>query len=153
MTGVQTCALPISNIESNLQDSKNHTNTKSNAAIESNIESNIESKNTESNNNTESKNTEEKDGRIKSAIRGANDLSLGISMIVAVLLGLGLGYLLYNLTGYYWLLWVGLGYGVAAAALNVAKAYKRLHKELDEIKDDEKYKYIIDNIIEKKDKS
>ncbi|WP_237416221.1 AtpZ/AtpI family protein [Helicobacter saguini] len=90
--------------------------------------------------NTESKHILE--GKMKPVIKGANDLSLGISMVVAVLLGWGLGYLLYMWLGYYWLIWVGLGYGFAAAFLNVYKAYKRLHKELESIKDDEKYKYM-----------
>lgn len=81
------------------------------------------------------------EGKMKPVIKGANDLSLGISMVVAVLLGLGLGYLLYMWLRLYWLIWLGLGYGFAAAFLNVYKAYKRLKKELDSIKDDEKYKY------------
>nr|WP_245945588.1 AtpZ/AtpI family protein [Helicobacter didelphidarum] len=88
---------------------------------------------------------------MKPIIKGANDLSLGISMVVAVLLGLGLGYGLYKLTGYYWLLWVGLGYGVAAAILNVVRACKRLTKDLNELKNDEKYKYMLDKIIEKQE--
>ncbi|RDU67053.1 hypothetical protein CQA53_01985 [Helicobacter didelphidarum] len=91
------------------------------------------------------------DGKMKPIIKGANDLSLGISMVVAVLLGLGLGYGLYKLTGYYWLLWVGLGYGVAAAILNVVRACKRLTKDLNELKNDEKYKYMLDKIIEKQE--
>ncbi len=92
-----------------------------------------------------------KDGKIQTIVRGANDLSLGISMVVAVLLGLGFGYVLYKIFGYYWLIWIGLGYGVAAAILNVVKAYKRLYKDLDSLKHDEKYKYIQDRIIEKRE--
>lgn len=97
-------------------------------------------------------NADSKDGKIKTLTRGANDLSLGISMIVAVLLGLGIGYLLYKWLGYYWLIWVGLGYGVAAAILNVVKAYKRLYKDLDSLKHEEKYKYMQDRILEKREK-
>lgn len=96
-------------------------------------------------------NTESNDSKIGKITRGANDLSLGISMIVAVLLGLGIGYGLYKWLGYYWLIWVGLGYGVAAAILNVIKAYKRLHKELDSLRHEEKYKYIQDKILEKRE--
>lgn len=97
-------------------------------------------------------NTESNDSKIGKITRGANDLSLGISMIVAVLLGLGIGYGLYKWLGYYWLIWVGLGYGVAAAILNVVKAYKRLHKELDSLRHEEKYKYIQDKILEKRER-
>lgn len=103
-------------------------------------------------NDTESSKSKESDGRIRKLTRGANDLSLGISMIVAVLLGLGIGYLLYKWLGYYWLIWVGLGYGVAAAILNVVKAYKRLYKELDSLKHEEKYKYMQDRILEKRER-
>lgn len=100
----------------------------------------------------DSQNADSKDGKIKTLTRSANDLSLGISMIVAVLLGLGIGYLLYKWLGYYWLIWVGLGYGVAAAILNVVKAYKRLYKDLDSLKHEEKYKYMQDRILEKREK-
>ncbi|RDU72782.1 hypothetical protein CQA66_03850 [Helicobacter aurati] len=88
------------------------------------------------------------DSKIRQVVKGANDLSLGISMVIAILLGLGLGYGLYKLTGHYWLIWVGLGYGVAAAVLNVIKAYKKLHKELDSLKYEEKYNFT-KNINEK----
>lgn len=101
---------------------------------------------------TTQQNADSKDGKIKTLTRGANDLSLGISMIVAVLLGLGIGYLLYKWLGYYWLIWVGLGYGVAAAILNVVKAYKRLYKDLDSLKHEEKYKYMQDRILEKRER-
>lgn len=94
----------------------------------------------------------ESDGKIRKLTRGANDLSLGISMMVAVLLGLGIGYGLYKWLGYYWLIWVGLGYGVAAAILNVVKAYKRLHSELDSLRHEEKYKYVQDRILEKRER-
>ena len=86
-----------------------------------------------------------KDGRVGKLVKGANDLSLGLSMVVAVLLGLGLGYGAYKLTGIYWLIWLGLGYGVAAAVLNVIKAYRRLSKELDSLKDEDKYRYMEQN--------
>ncbi len=93
-----------------------------------------------------------KNSKIRQITRGANDLSLGISMIVAVLIGFGIGYLLYKWLGYYWLIWVGLAYGIAAAILNVIKAYKRLYKDLDSLKNEEKYKYMQDKIIEKREK-
>ena len=109
------------------------------------------SKQTNENLDSNASNIESNDSKIQKLTRGANDLSLGISMIVAVLLGLGIGYGLYKWLGYYWLIWVGLGYGVAAAFLNVVKAYKRLHKELDSLRHEEKYKYIQDKILEKRE--
>ncbi|MDD3060400.1 MAG: arginine biosynthesis protein ArgJ, partial [Sulfurimonas sp.] len=47
---------------------------------------------------------EEKKPRIKPIIEAADSLSLGISMVVAVLMGVGIGFLLRNLTGIGWLL-------------------------------------------------
>ena len=79
--------------------------------------------------------------KFKPIVEGANKLSLGISIVVAVLLGVGIGKLLQNLFGYDWLLWVGVFWGVAAAVLNIYKMYKEVKKELDSIKDDPKYKY------------
>ncbi len=73
-------------------------------------------------------------------IEGAEQLSLGISMVVAVLIGVGIGIGLKDLFGISWLLWVGVFIGVAAAVLNVYKAYKKQLKELDELKDDVRYK-------------
>jgi len=58
-------------------------------------------------------------------IEGAEQLSLGISMVVAVLIGVGLGIFLKNMFHIWWLLWVGVFIGVAAAVLNVYKAYKK----------------------------
>ena len=72
-------------------------------------------------------------------IEGAESLSLGISMVVAVLLGVGAGILLKNLFGVPWLFWLGVFWGIAAAGLNIFKAYKKQMKELDELKDEKRY--------------
>jgi len=77
--------------------------------------------------------------KYKKVVEGANDLSLGISMVVAVLLGIGLGILMQKLFGHRWLFWLGVFWGVAAAILNVYKAYKRQQKELDKLAKDPKY--------------
>lgn len=81
-----------------------------------------------------------KKNRTRSFIEGAEQLTLGLSMIIAVLLGVGLGLLMKNLTGIGWLLWLGVAWGVGAAILNVYKAYKKQVKSYDEYKDDVRYK-------------
>ena len=73
-------------------------------------------------------------------IEGAEQLSLGISIVVAVLIGVGIGLMLKNFFDTPWLLWVGVFIGVSAAILNVYKAYKKQVKSLDELKDDVRYK-------------
>jgi len=78
--------------------------------------------------------------KFKPVIEGANKLSLGISMVVAILLGIGIGKLMQNIFGYEWLLWLGVFWGVAAAGLNVYKMYKVVKKDLDSVKEDPKYK-------------
>ncbi len=84
-----------------------------------------------------------KEPKFKPVIEGANKLSLGISMVVAVLLGVGIGKVMQNIFGYEWLFWLGVFWGVSAAGLNIYKSYKVVKKELDEIKNDPKYKYDI----------
>lgn len=74
-------------------------------------------------------------------INSAYDLSLGISIVVAVLLGLGIGILLQKLSGSMWGLGVGVFWGVAAAILNIYKAYKRTQKSLEDLANDPKYSY------------
>ncbi|WP_324737553.1 MULTISPECIES: AtpZ/AtpI family protein [unclassified Helicobacter] len=79
--------------------------------------------------------------RAQKIIHGAYDLSLGISIVVAILLGLGLGFLMQKLSGSVWLLWLGIAWGVGAAMLNIHKAYKRAQKEMQELANDPKYAY------------
>ncbi|HEA6929180.1 AtpZ/AtpI family protein [Campylobacter lari] len=77
---------------------------------------------------------------IRKGIEAADGLSLGISIVVAVLIGVGIGYFLKNLTGIAWLFWVGVFIGVAAAILNVYKAYKAQVKSYEEFKEENRYK-------------
>jgi F0F1-type ATP synthase assembly protein I len=77
--------------------------------------------------------------RIKPIIEAADSLSLGISMVVAVAMGLGIGYLLESLTGIVWLFWVGVFIGIAAAILNVYKAYAKQHKVFEELAKEPRY--------------
>ena len=83
--------------------------------------------------------------KFKPVIEGANKLSLGISMVVAILLGIGIGKLMQNVFGYDWLLWLGVFWGIAAAGLNIYKMYKVVKKDLDDVKNDPKYKYYENN--------
>jgi len=84
-------------------------------------------------------NKEERKPRIKPIIEAADSLSLGISIVVAILLGVGVGILLKNLTGITWLLWVGVFIGISAAILNVYKAYSKQYKEFEELAKEPRY--------------
>lgn len=73
-------------------------------------------------------------------VRGADALSLGISIIVAILIGVGLGIWLKKLTGSTTIFIVCVIFGVLAAILNVYKSFKMLQNSLKELEDDPKYK-------------
>jgi len=68
-----------------------------------------------------------------------DNLSLGISIVAAIAIGAGVGILLKKWTGYDWTLFVGIAWGVAAAGLNVFKAYKRAQKVYEGMEDDPRY--------------
>ena len=70
--------------------------------------------------------------KLKFSAEAFGGLSLGISIVVAVLMGIGIGYLLESFTNIGWLFWLGVIWGVAAAILNVYKAYKSLLRKLQE---------------------
>ena len=75
-------------------------------------------------------NSEEKP-KFKPIIEAADDLSLGISIVVAIAIGVGVGFGLRNATGYGWTLWLGVALGIAAAILNIYKAYSKQYKEYE----------------------
>lgn len=79
--------------------------------------------------------------KLKKIVDAADGLSLGISIVVAVLIGVGIGLGLKSLFGYVWLFWLGVFWGIAAAILNVYKAYKKQKASLDELANDPKYNY------------
>jgi len=83
--------------------------------------------------------------KFKPIVEGVDHLSLGISMVVAVLIGVGLGIGMKNLFEIPWLLWVGVFIGIAAAFLNVYKAYKKQLKDLEELENDPRYRYKKEN--------
>ncbi len=82
---------------------------------------------------------QEHEPRIKPIIEAADSLSLGISMVVAVVMGVGIGWLLKNMTGIAWLFWVGVAIGIAAAILNVYKAYSKQHQAFEELAKEPRY--------------
>jgi len=82
----------------------------------------------------------EDDPKFKKIVDAADGLSLGISMVVAVLIGVAIGLGLQNVTGIWWTLWIGVFIGVAAAILNVYKAYEKQKRSLDELIDDPRYR-------------
>ncbi len=89
---------------------------------------------------SEEKNDKEQKPKYAKIVEGAEQLSLGISIVVAILIGVWLGYMMEKWFGYRWLFWLGVFWGVAAAILNIYKAYLKQKKELDELKNDPRYK-------------
>ncbi|MEA2048016.1 MAG: AtpZ/AtpI family protein [Campylobacterota bacterium] len=79
--------------------------------------------------------------KFKKIVDAADGLSLGLSMVVAVLMGVGIGIGLQKLTGAWWTLWIGVFIGIAAAILNVYKAYAKQKKSLDALAKDPRYSY------------
>ena len=88
----------------------------------------------------ENKNIENKP-KHESKLRALDNLSLGISIVVAILIGFAIGYGLKSWTGYAWTLWLGIFWGIAAAGLNIYKAYKRAQKEFEGLENDPRYAY------------
>ena len=74
-------------------------------------------------------------------IAALDNLSLGISMVAAIIIGFGIGYGLKQLTGYTWTLWLGITWGILAAIYNVYKAYKRAQKVYEGMENDPRYAY------------
>ncbi len=86
------------------------------------------------------KDEEKKKPKFGKIIEGAEQLSLGISIVVAVLIGVWLGYMMEKIFGYRWLFWLGVFWGIGGAIMNIYIAYKKQKKELDSLKNDSKYK-------------
>ncbi len=79
--------------------------------------------------------------KLKKVVEAADGLSLGIAIVVAVLIGVAIGLGLQKLTGAMWTLWIGVFIGVAAAILNVYKAYDKQKRSLDELATDPRYNH------------
>lgn len=72
-------------------------------------------------------------------LKALDNLSLGISMVAAVVIGFAIGYALKSFFEQDWLLWLGVFWGIAAAGLNIHKAYKRAQKEFEGLENDPRY--------------
>ena len=70
-----------------------------------------------------------------------DNLSLGISIVAAIIIGFGIGYGLKQLTGYSWTLWLGIAWGIMAAIMNVYKAYRKAQKVYEGMENDPRYAY------------
>jgi F0F1-type ATP synthase assembly protein I len=81
-------------------------------------------------------NKKEEEPKYGHVVQGVNQLSLGISMVVAVALGVAIGIGLKTLFEIDWLLWVGVFWGVSAAFLNIYKEYQKQKLDLDKLADD-----------------
>jgi len=97
----------------------------------------------------ENKNEEKIKPKHQDKVEALDNMSLGISIVVAILLGIALGLGLKAWTGYVWTLWIGVFWGISAAILNVYKAYKKAQKGYDELLKDQKYKYAAEHGINK----
>lgn len=77
--------------------------------------------------------------KLQKIIVVANELSLGISIVVAILIGVGLGWIMFQFTRIIWLFWLGMLWGLGGAILNIYKSYKRAKNEFDELAKEPKY--------------
>ena len=84
---------------------------------------------------------ENEEPKFKKLVNAADGLSLGISMVVAVLMGIAIGIGLQKLTGAWWTIFIGVFIGIGAAINNVYKAYVKQKKSLDELAKDPRYNY------------
>lgn len=81
----------------------------------------------------------EKKKHLKPLIEGVETLSLGISMVVAVLLGVLIGFGLKYLFHQEWLFWIGVAIGIMAAILNIYKVSSKQYREFEKMSKSPKY--------------
>jgi ATP synthase protein I len=82
---------------------------------------------------------ENREPKLKKFVEGADNLSLGISIVVAILLGVGVGFWLKSIFENAIFLWIGVFWGISAAGLNIYRAYKKELMEFEEIAKNPRY--------------
>ena len=75
--------------------------------------------------------TEKKIPKYQNLSKNYSLLSIGFSVVIAVVLGVFIGIALRNYFEQEWLLFLGIFWGLAAAALNIYRPYKKFRKELE----------------------
>ncbi len=96
----------------------------------------------------------QKKKHLKPLIEGVETLSLGISMVVAILIGVLIGFGLRYLFHQEWLFWIGVAIGIAAAILNIYKVSSKQYREFEKMAQTPKYKvkrYLNDNEYEEEE--
>lgn len=74
----------------------------------------------------------DKKPKYKHLVSDVSNLSLGISIVVALVIGTGAGIGLKNIFDQTWLLFLGIFWGISAGVLNVYRAYKAHQRDFDE---------------------
>lgn len=129
----QNCNSP--SLRGSLSDSENNETIQKNKT-DCHDSTNAKSRNDES----KSQKDNAQNPKFRSVIVGASGLSLGISIVVAILLGIGAGVLMQKIFGVFWVLFLGVFWGIAAAVLNVYKIYKAELRDFEKLANDPKYK-------------
>lgn len=77
--------------------------------------------------------------KIRGVVEAVDSLSLGISIVVAIAMGIGIGYLIRSMTDIGWTFFIGVFIGIAAAILNVYKAYAKQKEVYEELAKEPRY--------------
>jgi len=77
--------------------------------------------------------------KIRGVVEAVDGLSLGISIVVAIIMGVGIGYLIRGMTDIGWTFFIGVFIGIAAAILNVYKAYAKQKEGYEELAKEPSY--------------
>jgi F0F1-type ATP synthase assembly protein I len=77
--------------------------------------------------------------KVQKIVAGADSLALGISIVVSILIGVGIGLWLKSIFNSNLLLWLGVAWGIGGALLNIYRAYKRELIEFEKIAKDREF--------------
>ena len=72
--------------------------------------------------------------KVQKIVAGADSLALGISIVVSILIGVGIGLWLKSIFNSNLLLWLGVAWGIGGALLNIYRAYKRELIEFEKLR-------------------